>query len=45
MANTGCLLNCIFGNFLVPILIAAHTDNNLDLGHEQSFVNEGYTTD
>ena len=29
MANLGCLLECTFGNFLAPILVAAHTANNL----------------
>ena len=29
MANLGCLLKCTFGNFLAPILVAAHTANNL----------------
>ena len=38
MANLGCLLVCTFGNFLAPVLVAAHTVNNLDLGDE----NEGY---
>ena len=40
MANIGCLLVCTFGNFLVPILIAAHTANNVDFGDEPE--NEGY---
>ena len=34
MANLGCLLVCMFGNFLAPVLVAAHTVNNLDLGDE-----------
>ena len=34
MANLGCLLVCTFGNFLAPILIAAHTANNVDFGDE-----------
>ena len=38
MANLGCLLVCTFGNFLAPVLVAAHTVNNLDLGDE----NQGY---
>ena len=42
MTNSGCLLVCTFGTFLVPFLVAAHTVNNLDLGHEQNFKNEGY---
>ena len=35
MANLGCLLVCKFGNFLVPVLVAAHTVKNLDLRDEQ----------
>ena len=34
MANLGCLLVCTFGNFLAPILIAAHTANNVDFSNE-----------
>ena len=34
MANLGFLLVCAFGNFLVPILVAAHTVNNLDLDNK-----------
>ena len=34
MANLGCLLVCTFGNFLAPVLVPAHTVNNLDLGDE-----------
>ena len=43
MANLGCLLVCTFGNFLAPVLVAAHTVNNLDLGDELE--NEGYESD
>ena len=35
MANLGCLLVFTFANFLAPVLVAAHTANNLDLGSEQ----------
>ena len=42
MASLGCLLVCTFGNFLAPILVAAHTVNKLDLGHDQDHENEGY---
>ena len=38
MASLGCLLVCTFGTFLEPVLVAAHTANNFDLGDE----NEGY---
>ena len=40
MANLGCLLVCVFGNFLPPVLVASHTVNNLDLGDELE--NEDY---
>ena len=43
MAYLGCLLVCTFGNFLAPVLVAAHTVNNLDLGNELE--NEGYESD
>ena len=43
MADLGCLLVSTFGNFLVPVLIAVHTANNLDLVHEPD--NEGYESD
>ena len=43
MANLGCLLVCTFGNFLAPVLVVAHTVNNLDLGDESE--NEGYESD
>ena len=42
MANQGCLLVCAFRNFVAPVLVAADTVNNLDLGLEQSFENKGY---
>lgn len=42
MANLCCLLVCNFGNLLPSVLLAAHTVNNLDLGHEQSIESEGY---
>ena len=34
MADLGCLFVCTFGNYLAPVLIAAHTANNLDFGDE-----------
>ena len=45
MASLGCFFAHTFGNFLAPVLIAAHTANNLDLSHEQSFENKGYESD
>lgn len=41
MVTPDCLLACKFDNFLVPALVAAHKENNLDLGIE----NEGYKSD
>ena len=40
MANLGCLFVCTFGNYLAPVLIAAHTTNNADFGGEPG--DEGY---
>ena len=34
MAGLGCCFVCTFANYLVPVLIAAHTANNLDFGDE-----------
>ena len=45
MANLGCLLVCTFGNFIALVLVAAHTLNNLDLGHKQGHEKEGYESD
>ena len=30
---------CAFGNILAPILVDAHTVNNLDIGNEQGLEN------
>ena len=43
MASLGCLLMCTFGNFLPPILVAAHTVNNVHLGDELE--SEGYESE
>ena len=40
MTNLGCLFVCTFGDYLAPVLIAAHTANNVDFGGELE--NEGY---
>ena len=42
MAGLGCLLVCTFGNYLTPILTAAHMANNVDFGDEQDHENEDY---
>ena len=34
MPGLGCIFVCTFGNYLAPVLIAAHTANNLDFGNE-----------
>ena len=36
--NLACILYYMFGNLLVPVLVVAHTVNNLDLGDEQGVV-------
>ena len=43
MANLGCLFVCTFGDYLAPVLIAAHTANNVDFGKEPG--NEGYESE
>ena len=43
MTGPGCLSVCTFGNLLMPVLVAAHTTSNLDLGNELE--NEGYESD
>ena len=45
MASLGCLLVCTFGSLLAPVLVLAHTINNLDLGDEQGHENEGCESD
>ena len=43
MADLGYLLVRTFGKFLAPVLVAAHTVNNLDFGDEPE--NESYESD
>ena len=45
MADVGCLLVCNFGSPLWPVLLLAHTINNLNLGDEEGHENEGYESD
>ena len=45
MADLGCLLVCTLGNFLVPVLVAAHTVNNLGPSDGQDLENEVYDSD
>ena len=37
MSYLGCLLVCTFGSFLAPVLVDAHTVNNLDFHNEEFF--------
>ena len=43
MANLGCLFVCTFGDYLAPVLIAAHTANSIDFGGEPE--DEGYDSE
>lgn len=45
MANLGCLLVFTFRTFLASVSVAVHTVNNFNLGHDQSFENDGYESD
>ena len=45
MVGLGCLFVCTFGNYLTPILIAAHTANNVDFGDEQDHEDERHEND
>ena len=42
MADLGCLFVCTFGNYLAPVLIAAHTANNVDFADEPENEDESY---
>ena len=41
VADLGCLSVCMFGNFLAPVLVAAHMVSNVDLGDESKDEGEG----
>ena len=45
MTGLGCLFVCTFGNFIAPVLIAAHTANNVDFDDEQDYENEGHESE
>ena len=45
MASLGCLFVCAFGDYLAPVLVAAHMVNNLGLGEEQGHENEGHESE
>ena len=36
---------CTFGDYLAPVLIAAHTASNVDSSDEQGHGNEGYESE
>ena len=42
-ANLCCLFVCTFGDYLGPVLIAAHTANNVDFSGEPK--DEGYVSE
>ena len=42
MAKLSCLLMYTFCSFLAPVIDVAHTINNLDLGNDKRFQDEGY---
>ena len=43
MAGLGCLFVCMFGDRLIPILLAAHTGNSINCGDEPE--NEGFESE
>ena len=42
MAGLGSLFVCTLGDYLIPVLTAAHTANNINFGDEQGHENEGH---
>ena len=45
MANLDFLLVCTFDYFLQLVLVAGHAVNNLNLGNDKRFEDEGYKGD
>ena len=45
MAGLGCLFVCTSGDYVISILTAAHTANNVVSGDEQDHENEDYESD
>ena len=43
IANLGCRFVCMFGDYLAPVLIAAHTASNVDFGGEPE--DKGYESE
>ena len=41
----GCLLVCIFANFLSPVLAGVHSLNNLDLENDKKFEDDVFESD
>lgn len=44
MVNIGCFL-AFYYSFLAPVLVAAHTTQNLDLDSDKRFEDAGYESD
>ena len=42
MASLGSLFVCTLGDYLIPVLITAHTANNTNFSDEQDHENEGH---
>ena len=45
MAGLGCFLVYTLGDYLWPVLIAAHTSDNVDIGDRQDHENEDYESE
>ena len=45
MASLGSYFVCTLGDYLIPVLIAAHTTNNAGFSDEQDHENEDYNGD
>ena len=45
MADLSNLFVCTLGDYLIPVLTAAQTANNVNFGNEQDHENEGYESE
>ena len=45
MVNLGCLLVYTLGDYIAPVLLGAHTINNLDRGDGKDNENEAYESE
>ena len=45
MVGLGSLFVCTLGEYLIPVLIAAHTANNAHFNDEQDHENEDYKSE